>query len=123
MAAAFHGEFGSQARRTVEQLIRTGKAQHPVIGVLLDRSYAGEGVRISATSQGSQPAITPGGPADKAGLKPGDVITAFDGRPVAEPDELVVAIRARAPGDTVRLTVRSGSRERTVSMTLQASTD
>ena len=36
-----------QARRTVEQLIQTGKAVHPVIGVLLDRSYTGEGVRVS----------------------------------------------------------------------------
>jgi len=112
-----------QARRTVEQLIRTGKAQHPVIGVLLDRSYVGEGVKVSTQSQAGQPPVTPGGPADKAGIKPGDVITAFEGRPVAEPDELVVAIRARAPGDQVKLTVRTGGRERVLTMTLQAAVD
>ena len=112
-----------QARRTVEQLIRTGKAQHPVIGVLLDRSYVGEGVKVSPQAQGGQPPVTPGGPAEEAGIKPGDVITAFEGRPVAEPDELVVAIRARAPGDQVKLTVRTGGRERTVTMTLQAAVD
>ena len=112
-----------QARRTVEQLIRTGKAQHPVIGVLLDRSYDGEGVKVSSVPQGGQQPVTPGGPADKAGIKAGDVITAFEGRPVAEPDELVVAIRARAPGDQVKLTVRTSGRERTVTMTLQAAVD
>ncbi len=109
-----------QARRTVEQLIRTGKAVHPVIGVLLDRSYTGEGVRVSSTPQGGQPPVTPGGPADKAGIKPGDVITTFEGRPVSDSDALVVAIRAKAPGDRVKLTVRTGNRERTVTMTLQA---
>ena len=112
-----------QTRRTVEQLIRTGKAEHPVIGVLLDGSYEGEGVQVSATAQGGQLPITPGGAADKAGIEPGDVITAFEGRPVTTRDELVVAIRARAPGDTVRLTVRTGGRERTVMMTLQAAVD
>jgi putative serine protease PepD len=112
-----------QARRTVQQLIQTGKAQHPVIGVLLDRSYTGEGVRVAPTEQDGQAPVTPGGPADKAGIKPGDVIVKFNGRPMTDSDALVVAIRAQAPGDTVKLTIRSGGRERTVSMTLQASSD
>jgi putative serine protease PepD len=112
-----------QARRTVQQLIRTGKAQHPVIGVLLDRGYSGQGVRVATTGTDGQRPVTPNGPADKAGIRPGDVITRFDGRPVTEPDQLVVAIRARAPGDTVALTVRTGSRERTVRMTLEAAVD
>jgi putative serine protease PepD len=112
-----------QARRTVQQLIRTGKAEHPVIGVLLDRSYSGQGVRVATQAAGGQRPVTPNGPADKAGIRPGDVITKFDGRPVTEPDQLVVAIRARAPGDTVSLTVRTGNRERTVRMTLEAAVD
>ncbi len=112
-----------QARRTVQQLIQDGKATHPVIGVVLDRSYTGEGVRVVTKPVDGQPPVTPGGPADRAGIKPGDVITAFAGRPMSDPDALVVSIRAKAPGETVELTVQSGGRERTVRMTLQAATD
>ena len=109
-----------QARKTADQLIATGKATHPVIGVLVDTSYKGEGVKISATPRNGSPPITKGGPADTAGLRPGDVIITFDGRPITGPDEFVVAIRAKSVGDQVVMTVRRGTTERTVKMTLQA---
>ena len=109
-----------QARKTAEQLIATGKATHPVIGVMLDTTYEGEGVKIATTSRNGSPPITKGGPADKAGLLPGDVIIKFAGQPVVGPDEFVVAIRAKSVGDQVELTVRRGTSERTVKMTLQA---
>ncbi|WP_460702774.1 S1C family serine protease [Myceligenerans halotolerans] len=99
----------NQARRTAEQLIESGAATFPVIGVLLDQTYQGEGVRVTNSAQGGQPPVTPGGPADRAGIAPGDVILAIDGRPVSRSDELIVAIRALAPGDAVTLRVRSGS--------------
>jgi len=109
-----------QARKTAEQLISTGKATHPVIGVMLDTSYDGEGVKIATGAKNGNPPITKGGPADKAGLKPGDVILKFAGRPVTDPDEFVVAIRARSVGDEVELTVRRENTERSVKITLQA---
>jgi putative serine protease PepD len=112
----------AQVKITVDQLIRTGKAEHPIIGVLLDREYQGEGIRI-ATDTGDTPAVTPNGPADKAGLEPGDVITAFEGRPMADPDALVVAIRSKAVGSTVTLTVMRDGRERDVKMVLQGRSD
>jgi putative serine protease PepD len=49
------------------------------------------------------------------------VIVGFEGRPVAEPDQLIVAIRAQRPGDTVTLKVRSGDRTRDVKVTLDES--
>ena len=109
-----------QVRKTAEQLIAGGKATHPVIGVLIDTTYKGEGVKIASAPQNGSPPITKGGPADKAGLRPGEVIVKFDGRPVTGPDEFVVAIRAKSVGETVVLTVRRGSQERTVKMVLQA---
>ena len=108
----------NQARRTAEQLIETGRATYPVIGALLDVTYVGEGVQVSAEAQEGTPPLTPGGPAERAGLEPGDVILAIDGRPVTEADQLIVAIRARAPGDAVVLTVREGDGEREVRVVL-----
>ena len=71
----------NQVRRTVEELIATGKATYPVVGVQLDPTNQGEGVLVAVEVNG-QPGVVPGGPADKAGIKPGDVITAIDGRTI-----------------------------------------
>ncbi|QNN48565.1 trypsin-like peptidase domain-containing protein [Phycicoccus endophyticus] len=110
-----------QVATTVEQLIETGRAEHPVIGVYLDSGYDGEGVRIADGGPDGAPAVTPGGPADEAGLEAGDVIVRFEGRPVTDEGELVVKIRARRVGDSVQLTIRRGSQERDVTMVLQGS--
>ncbi len=108
-----------QAKLTAEQLIRTGRATHPVIGVSLDPSYTGDGARVSpGPTQGAPDPVTPGGPADKAGIRAGDVITAIDGKQVEESSELIVAIRAKRPGDTVTLTVERNGKEEKVRVTL-----
>ncbi|MEP7763426.1 trypsin-like peptidase domain-containing protein [Sanguibacter sp. 25GB23B1] len=112
----------NQARRTAEELIETGVASYPIIGVLLDSAYDGEGVRVSPDDQGGLAAVTVDGPAAGAGIVSGDVILSIDGRPVTQPDELIVAIRAKAPGDTVVLRVRSGDDERDVSIVLDKAT-
>ncbi|WP_298459461.1 S1C family serine protease [uncultured Cellulomonas sp.] len=112
----------NQARRTAEELIESGIATYPIIGVLLDETYSGEGVQVATSQQGGQPPVSAGGPAADAGIRPGDVIVAIDGRPVTEPDELIVSIRARAPGDPVVLRVRTGSDERDVRVVLDTAT-
>ncbi len=103
-----------KAHTTAQQLISDGTATHPIIGVSLDTAYDGEGVRIASSST----AVTAGGPADLAGVQPGDVILRFEGRVVSTPDELVVAIRAMDVGDTVELVLRRDGAEQTVTMTL-----
>jgi len=67
--------------------------------------FDGEGALITKNDK----AILPGGPAAKAGLKAGDVITKFDGRAITTAEELIVAIRAKSVGDKVEITyVRNG---------------
>lgn len=95
----------NQARKTAEQLIKSGKATYPVMGVSIDMQYSGDGAKIATGAQ----AILSGGPAAKAGLKAGDIITNFDGRAITTPDELIVAIRAKNVGDKVKITyLRAG---------------
>lgn len=114
----------NQARRTAEEIIETGTATFPVIGVNLDQRNSGRGVAILDDDEiDGVPGVVSGSPADLAGLEPGDVIVAVDGRPVARSDELVVAIRAMAPGDTVTLTVLSGGDELDVDVTLTSNID
>ena len=112
----------NQVRRTVDELISTGKATYPVVGVQLDSTNQDEGVLIAKQANG-KPGVVPGGPADKAGVKGGDIILAIDGRTITRADDLVVAIRAKAPGDTVTLTVKRDGKEQDIKVTLAANTD
>jgi putative serine protease PepD len=108
----------NQARRVAQELINTGKASHPVIGVTLDMNYTGDGARVGAKSSGGGSPVTPGGPGAKAGIKAGDVITAVDGKPVHSGEELIVRTRAHRPGDRLELTVRRDGRDREVALVL-----
>ena len=94
-----------------------------IIGVVLDTEYTGEGVRIADEGPNGSAAVTRGGPADKAGIRPGDVVVEFEGRPMTEPDQLVVAIRAKNVGEVVSIKVRRGTREFDVKMTLQGASN
>ena len=61
--------------------------------------------------------------ADKAGIYVGSVILAVDGRTVSQPVELVVAIRAKNPGQSVTLTLQDGSSTKSVKVLLAAGSD
>ncbi|MET8579525.1 trypsin-like peptidase domain-containing protein [Streptomyces collinus] len=110
----------NQARRVAEELINKGHATHPVIGVTLDMGWTGDGARVDSKARDGGPAVAAGGPAARAGLRAGDVITEVDGERVHSGEELIVRIRAHEPGDRLRLTVEHGG-EREVSLVLGAS--
>ncbi|TXS53333.1 PDZ domain-containing protein, partial [Streptomyces sp. uw30] len=111
----------NQAKRVAEELINTGHATHPVIGVTLDMDYAGDGARVGTKGSDGGAAVTGGGPGDKAGIKPGDVITEVDGQRVHSGEELIVKTRAHRPGDRLALTLERGGKEITISLTLGSS--
>ena len=62
--------------------------------------------------------VTPGTPAEGAGLREGDVITAVGGDKISSSDDLSTAIRKRQPGDRVDVRWQRGSEERSASVTL-----
>ncbi|WP_031479277.1 S1C family serine protease, partial [Streptomyces bicolor] len=111
----------NQAKRVAEELINTGRATHPVIGVTLDMDYTGDGARVGTKGSDGGPAVTQGGAGDKAGIKPGDVITEVDGQRVHSGEELIVKTRAHRPGDRLELTLERGGKEITISLTLGSS--
>jgi putative serine protease PepD len=101
-----------QAQLTADEIIAGGEATFPVIGATLDVS-SGAGAVIAS--------LVPGGPAEGAGLRPGDVVTQIDGTTVRTAEELIVAIRSRQPGDTVELSFDRNGTEDTVTLTLDSS--
>ncbi|WP_405489221.1 S1C family serine protease [Streptomyces sp. NBC_00096] len=108
----------NQGKRVAEELMRTGHATHPVIGVTLDMQYSGDGARVGEKGEAGRPAVTADGPGARAGIRPGDVITKVDGVRVHGGDELVIKIRAHRPGDPLTLTVLRGGGERTLEVVL-----
>jgi putative serine protease PepD len=106
----------NQARKTADQLIKNGKATYPVIGVAVDMNYTGRGALIAKTSS----AIMAGGPAAKAGLRAGDLITAIDGLKINTPEELIVEIRTHNVGDEVTITYIRGKQSGTAKLILIA---
>ncbi|MCX3285186.1 trypsin-like peptidase domain-containing protein [Streptomyces sp. NEAU-H22] len=111
----------NQGKRVAEELINTGKATHPVIGITLDMDYSGDGARVATEGREGGAPVTAGGPGAKAGIKPGDVITEVDGSRVHSGEELIVKTRAHRPGDRLELTVERGGKERKVSLVLGSS--
>ncbi|NEC87485.1 S1C family serine protease [Streptomyces sp. SID12501] len=111
----------NQGKRVAEELINTGRATHPVIGVTLDMDYSGDGARVGTQGNDGEPPVTEGGPGDRAGLQAGDIITGVDGRRVHSGEELIVRIRAHRPGDRLGLSLLRGGRQRTISLVLGSS--
>ena len=108
----------NQGKRVAEELINTGKATHPVIGVTLDMDYTGDGARVGTKGNDGGLPVNKGGPGDRAGVEPGDVITEVDGQRVHSGEELIVKIRAHRPGDRLDLTLERDGKERNISLVL-----
>ena len=74
------------------------------IGVIVDTRADANSDKVGARIEG----ITPGGPAEKAGLKAGDVITALGTKTVTNLYDMTEALRSHQPGDTVVVIVARG---------------
>lgn len=95
-------------RDIAQQLIESGAAEHAFLGVTM--SQVQEGVRIEDVRAGS--------PADDAGVRAGDVVTAAGGNRVESPEDLRASVEARKPGDELELELTRDGNDRTVTVEL-----
>jgi serine protease Do len=101
--------------------LRSGKVTRGVIGVQVNVDFdkrAAEAIGIREGRGALVSLVSPGGPAAKAGLQPGDVIIDFNGRPVEDNVALVSMVVATKPGTTVPVTIVRGKERRTVNVTV-----
>ncbi|MFL6138538.1 MAG: S1C family serine protease [Frankiaceae bacterium] len=103
-----------EARAVAQQLIRSGHAVHPIIGV---RAQDAQGT--STAARGARVAeIIAGGPADRAGLRTGDVIVSVGGHAIDGVDQLIVEVRQHQIGDRVSVVFVRDGRRHAVQLTL-----
>jgi serine protease DegQ len=104
-----------------EQLDRTGRAQHAFAGLVpaaITPEIADQ-LGMPSTDGVIVVQTVSGGPADDAGLRQGDVITAVDGEKATTPEDFLAALRQHKPGDRLKLAVQTpGQGSRTVEVTL-----
>jgi S1-C subfamily serine protease len=115
-------------KRIVPQLIQYGKVIRPGLGISLIPDSIAQRWGISGLIIAK---VQPGSAADKAGLKSleelqsgrirlGDIITAIDGDPIRNFDDLATILDRHNIGDRINLSLRRNNKERTVKITLQA---
>ena len=104
------------ADKVAKQLIESGSATHAYLGVSLDTDAAEAdgakraGARITSVESGS--------PADKAGLKKGDVVIAIDGKTTSQGSALTGYVRQYSANDKVKLAVIRDSKKQDIDVTL-----
>ena len=96
----------NRAQTIARQLVTTGRASHPVIGIGLADGPDGPVIR----------SVQSGAPAAKAGLKPDDEIAAIDGQPMRGAADVVAAIDRKGVGQRITLTIRRGKARLTVKL-------
>lgn len=106
----------NRARSIASQLVTRGRASHPMVGISLSP--------VPAASPGSVPregavvrSVQPSGPAQRAGVRVEDVIVAINGTTMRSPAEVVSAVERHGVGEPLRMTVRRGERQLTLSVT------
>lgn len=103
--------FATPANADVQvanEIISGKKVEHPYVGVCLDGTANGP-AQIATSSNGSGCSggpVVAGGPGAKAGLEPGEIITAVNGKKVTTSDDFIAVVSTYKPGQTITVTVK-----------------
>jgi serine protease DegQ len=103
----------STAKMVLEQIVRSGSVTRGWIGVEVQdiTPPVAESFRLGSTRGALIAGVLRGGPADKAGVKPGDVLLEVEGRPVADPTSMLNLIAALPPGTSARMKMKRQGRD------------
>ena len=95
------------AKRVMESIINTGHMVRGYIGVEPQdiTPELAESFGLNTKSGTIVAGVVKGGPADKAGIKPGDILVAVNGKPVADTTDMLNTIAQLAPGSTAQMTL------------------
>ncbi len=90
----------SMAKQVLEQIIKQGRVERGWLGVQIEdvTPELAEAFKLSSNTGALVTGVIRGGPAQKAGIKPGDIVRAIAGQPVHDTEALLGAITALAPG-------------------------
>src|SRR3954468_19102424 len=110
----------STAKMVLEQIVKSGTVTRGWIGVEVQEISPpmAESFKLGSTRGALIAGVLRGGPADKAGMKPGDVLVEVEGRPVADPTSMLNLVAALAPGDTARMKLKRAGKDLDASVTV-----
>ena len=110
----------NMARSVMEQLVNTGTVRRGQLGIVVLPIPSEEATKLGVKEGPGVVVyqVQSGSGADRAGLRPADVITALNGTAVTDPNQFRNAIASTAPGTEVTLTVKRGGNEQQVRATL-----
>ena len=99
------------AVQVAEQLLKDGKADHSFIGLAPTdiTSQIAEQLHLPDTEGVLVLSVVRNGPADRSGLRPGDVLLSLEGQKLNAPEDLLAALRSKAPGQAVSVQYRRGA--------------
>jgi len=106
----------NMAKTVTDTLVKTGKVRRGQLGIVVVKlnSQPAKDLGITETKGVGVAEVKPGSAADQAGLKKGDVITAFNEVEISEPNVFRNLVASTAPGTGVTLTIRRDGREQHV---------
>jgi Do/DeqQ family serine protease len=110
----------NMAKNVMEQLVQTGRVRRGMLGVNIQgvTSDLASTLGLAQVRGALVSGVTAGGPAERAALRRGDVIMAFNGVPVADSNALRNMVARTLPGVAVTLTVSRDGREQQIPLTL-----
>ena len=108
------------AKPVVDQLRQFGETRRGWLGVRIQQvtGELADALELDEPKGALVASLTPGGPAEDAGLEPGDVILSFDGRPVPEMRDLPRMVAETPVGKAVRVVVARDGKTQTLRVTL-----